>query len=68
MVKGGIDPTPVSLADICRQLKDASRNGGRTLNQIIEHAAHDSLVGWAGPGNREQSANPHPAVRRRSAP
>jgi hypothetical protein len=36
-----------SLADICVQLKDSSRNGGRTLNQIAEHAAHDSLVGWA---------------------
>jgi len=36
-----------SLADICGQLKDASRNGGRTLNQIVEHVAHDSLVGWA---------------------
>lgn len=36
-----------SLADICMQLKDASRNGGKTLNQIIEHAARDSLVGWA---------------------
>ena len=36
-----------SLADICGQLKDSSRNGGRTLNQIVEHVAHDSLVGWA---------------------
>jgi hypothetical protein len=36
-----------SLADICMQLKDSSRNGGRTLNQIMEHAARDSLVGWA---------------------
>lgn len=36
-----------SLADICMQLKDTSRNGGRTLDQIMEHAARDSLVGWA---------------------
>ena len=36
-----------SLAEICAQLKDSSRNGGRALNQIVEHAAHDSLVGWA---------------------
>ena len=36
-----------SLADICGQLKDSSRNGGRTVNQIVEHVAHDSLVGWA---------------------
>jgi len=42
-----------SLADICMQMKDPSRNGGRTLDQIIEHVARDSLVGWAwkpGPG------------------
>ena len=36
-----------SLVDICMQLKDTSRNGGRTLNQIMDHAARDSLVGWA---------------------
>ena len=36
-----------SLADICTQLKDTSRNGGRTLDQIMKHAARDSLVGWA---------------------
>jgi hypothetical protein len=36
-----------SLADICMQLKDTSRNGGRTLDQIMKHAARDSLVGWA---------------------
>jgi hypothetical protein len=36
-----------SLADICMQLKDASRNGGKTLHQIVEHSARDSLVGWA---------------------
>lgn len=31
---------------ICEQLKDPSRNGGRTLAQIVEHNAHDELVGW----------------------
>ena len=36
-----------SLAEICAQLKDPARNGGKTLPQIVEHAAHDSLVGWA---------------------
>ena len=30
--------------EICRQMKDPSHNGGRTLAQIIEHNAHDSLV------------------------
>ena len=36
-----------SLAEICRQLKDRSRNGGKTMDQMIEHMAHDELVGWA---------------------
>jgi len=36
-----------SLADICMQLKDPARNGGRTLSQIVEHSGRDSLVGWA---------------------
>jgi hypothetical protein len=31
---------------ICEQLKDPGRNGGRTLAQIVEHSAHDRLVGW----------------------
>ena len=35
-----------SLAEICTQLKDSARNGGKTLNEIVEHMAHDSLVGW----------------------
>ncbi len=35
-----------SLGQICEQIKDPKRNGGRTLAQIEEHMAHDSLVGW----------------------
>jgi hypothetical protein len=35
-----------SLADICAQIKDPSRNGGHTLKEMVEHMAHDSLVGW----------------------
>lgn len=35
-----------TLAEICRQLKDPRRNGGKTLAQIHEHNAHDGLVGW----------------------
>lgn len=34
------------LGEICEQIKDPARNGGKTLDQIIEHMAHDSLVGW----------------------
>jgi hypothetical protein len=36
-----------SLGEICVQLKDPSRNGGKTMVQLIEHMADDSLVGWA---------------------
>lgn len=35
--------TPAAL---CAQLKDPARNGGKTLAQIAEHAAHDELVAW----------------------
>ncbi len=35
-----------SPAAICAQVKDASRNGGRTLANIVEHAAHDPIVAW----------------------
>ncbi len=31
---------------LCEQLKDPARNGGRTLQQIIEHVSTDKLVGW----------------------
>lgn len=36
----------VSLGDICMQIKDPERNGGKTLEQLYEHNAHDGLVGW----------------------
>ena len=35
-----------SLGEICTQIKDPERNGGKTLDQIVEHMAEDSLVGW----------------------
>jgi hypothetical protein len=31
---------------ICAQIKDPARNGGKTLEQIWEHSAHDALVAW----------------------
>ncbi len=36
-----------SAAEICAQLKDPARNGGRSLADIHEHMAEDGLVGWA---------------------
>ena len=35
-----------SQTEICLQLKDPERNGGKTLDEIVEHMAEDSLVGW----------------------
>jgi hypothetical protein len=47
-----------TLGEICVQLKDPARNGGRSLDAIHEHMAKDSLVGWAW----------HPGDGRRPAP
>lgn len=52
-----------SITEICQQLKDPARNGGRSLAQIAEHMHKDGLVGWAwepgagrtaAPGTQEQ--------------
>ena len=39
-----LDRTP---SQICAQIKDPARNGGRSLAKIRDHIAHDALVGWA---------------------
>ncbi len=31
---------------LCEQLKDPARNGGKSLEEIVEHNAHDELVAW----------------------
>jgi hypothetical protein len=36
-----------SPAELCRQLKDPRQNGGRSLQQLLEHVSSDDLVGWA---------------------
>jgi hypothetical protein len=52
-----------SVGDICRQIKDPTRNGGRSLALLQEHVAKDDLVakGWdpgaarmPAPGTQEQ--------------
>jgi hypothetical protein len=46
-----------SLAQICEQIKDKQRNGGKSLPQLHEHMAHDPLVGWAWhPGGKRSPA------------
>ena len=40
-------------AQICEQVKDPARNGGRSLAEVAEHVANDPLVAWGwkpGPG------------------
>lgn len=42
-----------SAAEICAQIKDPARNGGRSLSEIETHIADDALVAWGwapGPG------------------
>jgi hypothetical protein len=51
-----------SLAEICVQIKDPARNGGRDLAALVRHMAEDSLVGWAwSPG---ASRTPAPGSQR----
>jgi hypothetical protein len=46
-----------TIGQICEQIKDPKRNGGRTLAQIQQHMAHDSLVGWGwDPGGSREPA------------
>jgi hypothetical protein len=47
-----------TVAEICIQIRDPARNGGRTLADLIEHIGDDTLVGWAW----------HPGVGRTPAP
>lgn len=46
-----------SLRQICEQLKDPARNGGRTLALLHEHFAKDDLVAWGwAPGEGREPA------------
>lgn len=52
-----------SLGEICAQIKDPERNGGKSMAELVQHMAEDSLVGWGwhpgsdrvpAPGTQEQ--------------
>lgn len=52
-----------TLGQICAQLKDPKRNGGKSLAALVEHNGADKLVGWGwhpgkgrtpAPGTQEQ--------------
>ncbi len=36
----------LTLPEICAQIKDPERNGGKTLAELQDHNANDGLVGW----------------------
>jgi hypothetical protein len=35
-----------SLSEICQQIKDPARNGGRSMADLVHHMAENELVGW----------------------
>ncbi|WP_275186308.1 Isoquinoline 1-oxidoreductase subunit [Bradyrhizobium sp. CSA112] len=42
-----------TLGEICAQIKDPNRNGGKDMAALLHHMAEDTLVGWGwspGPG------------------
>jgi hypothetical protein len=36
-----------TVSEICQQIKDPTRNGNRSLKDLVEHIGKDTLVGWA---------------------
>ena len=36
-----------TVAEICEQIRDPARNGGRKVEDLIRHIGEDTLVGWA---------------------
>ncbi|KIG13541.1 putative Isoquinoline 1-oxidoreductase subunit protein [Enhygromyxa salina] len=52
-----------SPESLCRQLRDAGRNGGKSLEDLLDHVAHDPLVlwGWAPGGDRSLPPISHAA-------
>ncbi len=46
-----------SLGEICEQIKDPKRNGGKSMDDLVHHMAEDSLVGWGwAPGEGREPA------------
>ena len=44
-------------SEICAQIKDPERNGGRTLAEVAAHVDHDALLHWAwAPGTGREPA------------
>jgi len=50
-----------SSHEVCQQIKDPARNGGRTLQAVADHIRHDELVHWGwepGPGREPAPYSP----------
>jgi len=52
-----------SAGEICNQLKDPKRNGGRDLALLHEHIAHDDLVAWGWNPGRGRAPAPGSQAR-----
>jgi hypothetical protein len=52
-----------TLGQICRQIKDPARNGGKSLAALVEHNRDDNLVGWA--WNPGEGRKPAPGTQAR---
>jgi hypothetical protein len=48
-------------AQLCAVVKDPASNGGKNMDQLLEHVSHDKLVlwGWAPGGRRAPVPIPH---------
>lgn len=48
----------LSTGDLCRSLKDPSKNGGKSFSSLLEHVTSDQFVNWGwnpGPGRKTPS-------------
>lgn len=36
-----------TIGEICEQIRDPARNGGRKVEALIDHIGKDTLLGWA---------------------
>jgi cytochrome c5 len=54
-----------TVGEICAQIKDPARNGGRSLDEIVHHIGTDHW--WAGPGRRAPGVSPPPGHKARLA-
>jgi hypothetical protein len=50
-----------SSSELCRQIQDREQNGGKSMDEIFEHMAHDALVlwGWDPGDGRAPVSVPH---------